>query len=194
MARAHVGDDGHARTRHLGKPLDLVGMVHAHLHHEHLCVGGSLEQRDGHANEVVVVAGRGVDLEAGGEGCLEHILGGGLAHRPRHAHDAPILPRAPPRGEAQHELAGVVGVGAKYRGAGLGGLGEQGLARLAREHDGRRARLERLGHEVVAVDALAAEGDEEPVSGDLPRVDRDARDARVTGAGNERAAGGRDDI
>ena len=105
------------------------------------------------------------------EGGGAHVLGGGLPHRARHAHHGPLgIGSAPGGGEVEHELLGIV---IRYahdgsivragqldeRIVGGTGHGDAGGARL----DGGRA-------VVVAVHALAGEGDEERAGARLARV------------------------
>ena len=174
VARADVGDDGDVRAGAGGQARELALVVHAHLGHDDLV--GRLGAEDGQrqADQVVEVAGGSVGAVARGEALGQHILSRGLTHRARHADDLPLrVAPAPEAGEPQHELLGVVALGAQDAGALLACQGEE-LRGGLRGHDDRdRSGLDGLRGEAVAVDALAAEAHEDRALAHLARVGRD---------------------
>ena len=194
MAGPDVRDRGDARARAFCEAIDLAGVVHAHLDDEDLRRGGGLEQRDGHANQVVEVTGGGVDLVLGAEGGGEHLLGGGLAHRTRHANDAPVLPRAPPLGKTEHELRAVVICGTDDGAARLECGSLDLRSNLARDGDDAGAGSDGVGDVVVSVNVLAGERDEQPALAHASGVDGDAGEGLLARAADKRGPGGRADV
>ena len=174
MARPDVGDDRERGPAGRGEAIDLVRVVHAELADEHLGVLGRREHREREADEVVEVAGGGVDAGAGGDARAEHVLGRGLAHRPRHADDGPggMAPTPLPR-EAQEELLAVVVLGAQHGTPARTRGVEHVRGHVGARDDGTRTGRHRPGEIGVAVHLLASEGDEDRAGLDGARVDDD---------------------
>ena len=151
-----VGGLGAAR-----QALDLAQRVHAHLKHHDLGVARSGQNGEGHADEAVVVAARGVDAVARREQGAQHVLCGGLANGAGDTYHGAAHARSITLRQAQEELGGVVrgedGALVIVR------LPYQLARRLAGQNDARRTRLDRLGSVVVAIDALAREGDKDGI-------------------------------
>ena len=181
VAHADVGDGGEHGTRGARHPIDLAEAVHAHLEHEGLRVCGGIEQREGHADEVVVVARRGVRAIPCGERGGKHVLRGGLSHGARHAGDDPIrMEGALVGGQAQEELLAIVALCAQERATVVARIGYGLLAGGVGEHDGRRAGLEGLERIEVAVAPLPLECHEQGSRCGLAGIDdRLARDDRI---------------
>ena len=115
-----------------------------------------------------------MDAGAGGDARAKHVLGGGLAHRPRHADDGPggMAPTPLPR-EAQEELLAVVVLGAQHGAPALARGVEHVRGHVGTRDDGTRTGRDRPGEIGIAVHLLAFEGDEDRAGLDGARVDDD---------------------
>ena len=160
-------------------------VVHAQLNGGNAVALAQTEQRERQADVVVEIAG-------GGKGVFgapvlaqyrgDHFLHRGLAVRTGDGNERNVKAAAPVRGQAAKAAPGVSHHDARQ--AGLHGL----IARLLVDH--RRDGTSRLGRteEMVAVEIVAAQGDEQRAGGYRARVGRDRAETHV-GAAAARAQG-----
>src|SRR5690606_4473259 len=170
-----IVDERDPRLRDAGEPGDLARAVHAELDHRGSMAGPQAEDRQGHPDLVVEVAGRrqpALATECAGQDRREHLLDRGLAVAPgdrdHHRLEAPapaageFAQCAPGVGHAQHRWPQAVDV--------------------ALDHHGARPPLARGRGEVVPIEALAPKRDEELPGKQLARVGAHARDRLVAPA------------
>ena len=162
---ADVGQDAVVGLGDRGQQGDFAASAGSHLDHAEPCVAGHGEQRERHADVVVEVTARGVDLEAFGQHAAHQLLGRGLAVAARYGEYRDRQPAAvfacqllqcPERVADQHHT--VVGDGCRVVHDGIG-----------------RAFFQRLRREAVAVERRAAQGEEDGISPDVARVGGDVR-------------------
>ncbi len=166
VALAHGGDDRDVGAGDPGEGRDLAGLVGAQLEDHDLGVVGDGEEREGHPDAVVQVALGGVDPARRREGRRRHVLRGGLARRSGDGDDGRLQGLPAMCGETAEGHEGVVdGVQSGRRREAGGGV---------RHHGAQGATGEGVGHEVVAVEALADEGDVEVSLADRSGVGGDA--------------------
>ena len=156
MGRADVGDHRQIGAGTAAESLDFTQAPHAHLHHHGRLVRGRLQQGEGHADVVVLIAAGGPHFPEGGQGRANQFPGGGFAGRAGHRHHR-SRELAPP--EASQLLVGQQGVWHQPEGHGARqgayGSGRQ-LLRLGQQGDGTG--LEGGGEEGMAVKTLAHQG------------------------------------
>ena len=151
MGRAHVGNHGQIRFAAAAEPFDFAQAPHAHLHHHRPVLARRLEQGQGHADVVVLVALAGPHGPSGGQHGPEQFAGGGLAGRTGHRQHRGGQLAAPQQAQRLVSRQGVVyqPVG-QARGDGLGSIPL---------HQGRLGpKASGFGQERVAVKAFAHQG------------------------------------
>ena len=165
VCTADVGQDAVVGLGDRGQQGDLAAGAGSHFDHAELRVAGHGEQRERHADVVVEVAARGVDLEAFGQHAAHQFLGRGLAVAARYGEYRDRQPAAvfacqllqrPERVADQHHT--LVGDGCRVVHDGIG-----------------RAFVQRLRREAVAVERRAAQGEKDGISPDVARVCGDVR-------------------
>lgn len=180
MGGADVGDHGHVRFGATAQPLNLPQAPHAHLHHQGTGGGIGLEQGEGGAHIVVLIAAAGHHRPEGGQGGADQFAGGGLAGRTGHRHHGHRKLAAPeatelliglqgvihePQGPAQSahslQLVGAQAVALGHGGGGSAGQGglQKAMAIKAFPHQ---------GHEQGAGKISAAVGAHGPQAGGAP--------------------------
>ena len=144
-------------------------MVHAHLEHQDLGIGGSAQHRERHADQVVVIALGRPDAVALGEHRGKYVLGRCLADRTGNANDQTAKLQAIRMRQEQQKLLGII---RQQDGAALV-LCQRNQLRvgLVRHHDGAGTRLDSTGSKVIAIDFFTREGDKDRPLLDLTRVD-----------------------
>ena len=160
VARAHIGDAGKGRLCAARHARNLAGVVHAHLEDENLGVFGRGEHRKRKTKKVIEVAGRRMDAALGRESGTEKVLGRGLAHRARDAHDKPLgMAGAPLGGKLHEEGFAIVVRCAKNGTTALGRCLKKTLGRFCGKDDRTCSGINRGARESVAVNTLAGKGD-----------------------------------
>lgn len=84
VGRTHIGNHGQIGFAAAAEPLDFAQAPHAHLHHHRPVLARRLEQGQGDADVVVLVALAGPHGPGGGEHGAEQFPGGGFAGRTGH--------------------------------------------------------------------------------------------------------------
>ena len=172
VGHADAGDDAHIGAGALCQTLDLTGVAHAHLHDSVLRIPADAEHGAGQAQLIVLVA-LGLDCIAKArDGGVGHLLGGGLAHTAGDAHHLRVELAAVVRAHDHH---GVVAVGADNR-----PFSRDALHRMV-EDDIGRALFQRLGREIVAVEALTGESHKDAAGADLAAVGGHEADGLAVG-------------
>ena len=163
MGAAHVGDKAEVGVGDATEVGNLARMTGPHLDDGNLCVGGDGEEREGHTEVVVKIAGGGVGAVAFGQDGVDKLLGGGLAVG---AGDAE---------EGDGELAAVVSGQLLQGGEHVWHHDASVVDFVLRVADNAKSGtlFESLGREGIAVEGLALEGEEEAAGGNTPRVGSD---------------------
>ena len=160
---------GDVWAHHARQPGHLAEIADAHLDHGDLVRVVELEQRPRHAQLVVEVLLRLVNVEPRREHRREHLLRRRLADAAGHAHDGDVKPRAVPRGQRPDRAQRRV-----HAHAGL--LVRPGIA-LGQAAG--RARAQAVRHEVVAVGARAGKGHEQRARLHFAAVAGDKRNSSI---------------
>lgn len=164
MGAAHIGDESKVWVGDAAEVGNLAGMAGPHLYDGNLCVGGDGEEREGHTEVVVEVAGGGMGAVAFGQDGVDKFLGSGLAVGASNAY------------EGDRELAAVVS-GKLLKGGEHVWHHDASVVdfvlRVADDAKGGTL-FQCLGRESVAVEGLPLEGEEEAAGGNLPRVGGDS--------------------
>ncbi len=171
MHRRDGGDDGDVRARQSRQRLDLAGVVHPHFQHGVLRVRRTARERQRHAPMIVVGRDRRMGLAVFGEREPQRFLGAGFADR---AGDADHLRRRarPRRGGERAQRLEHVGHDQKRR------VRRQLRAPVRRDHRESGLGRERRAHELMAVAAVAGEGEERFARRDGAGIDREPGDRR----------------
>jgi hypothetical protein len=155
-----VVDQRHRRARHARHAGDLARVVHAELEHRGAVPGRQPEHGQRHADLVVQVAARsqaGVVAVRGRQDRGQHLLDRGLAVAAGHRDHRQREAGAPGGGQVGERRQRVVDHQHRHRHRRRGRPGQRPAVHQQRA--GTRA--QRLGDEFVAVEALAAQRDEE---------------------------------
>ncbi|EXI77992.1 MAG: hypothetical protein AW12_03079 [Candidatus Accumulibacter sp. BA-94] len=168
----HHGDAGASDSGQIG---DLARMIHPHLDDRGAMRRVQLEQGERQTDVVVEVAlgGQHRAVESDLQDARDHLLGGGLAIAAGH------------RQQRQREAIAPVGRQRTQRQAGLGNpkqgqtSDQQAIGAVCRHHRGSGATRHRRGEVVVAVEMLAAQGDEQLARGNCPTVGRHAAEGHI---------------
>ena len=147
-------------------------MAHAHLHDSVLRIPADAEHGTGQAQLIVLVA-LGLDgIAKARDGGVGHLLGGGLAHAAGDAHYFRVELAAV---VCAHDHHGMVAVGADHR-----PFSRDTIHRMV-EDDIGRALFQRLGREIVAVEALTGESHKDAAGADLAAVGGHEADGLAVG-------------
>ena len=107
VGRMHVGEDPDGGASNPGEAVNFAEGVHAHLHHRGFVGAFQLQERQGHADEIVQVQPVFQDPEGGRQGGGDHLLGGGLAATAGDAHHRDREAAAPGLGQVAQGREGV---------------------------------------------------------------------------------------
>ena len=168
---ADVGDHRHGGFGGAAEAVDLAEAPHAHLHHHGPGVGTGLEQGEGHADVVVLVAAAGHHRPQGGQGGADQLAGGGLAGGAGHRHHRGLEVASV---QQRHLLVGVEGVIDEP----VEQTGRHGFGAVALHQGPLGAALQRLIQEAVAIEALPHQGNEQLPGGQLTAVGADGTHRR----------------
>ena len=187
MRFAHVRPDTDVGFGDRHQRANLSGCTHAQFHDRHLRTRPQLEQRQRQADVIVQVAlvpERPVPQRQKRRG---HFLRRRLSRAAGDRHDARArLPANIPRQRLQRPR-GVLHFDHDRRRAHRRSLARRFHAVRAVDHDARRATSDRARDEVVAVEALAMNGEEQVAGLHRPRIDAHRVDPRVGAACREAA-------
>jgi hypothetical protein len=167
------GDDRNVGPREIGQVGDLAGVVHAHLDDRVDGVRRQARERERHAPLIVQIARARMRLGLRGQGRGQHFLGAGLADAAGDTHDLRAGARA---GGARQRVEGAFDIRhenhGRIRGHTVGMPRDEGCDGAGRE---------RLGDEVMTIEAHALDGDEEIARHERSTVDGHAarRECRV---------------
>ena len=161
VGHADAGDDAHIRAGAAAQPLDLAQVAHAHLDDGIFGLVSDAEHRAGQAQLIVLVA-LGLDgIAEALDGSIAHLLGGGLAHAARHAHDSGVELAAV---VGPHHHHGMIAVRAEH-----GLFRRDALDRVVQHHT-EGPGFQCLGCKVVAVESFARKGYKDTAGADLAAV------------------------
>ena len=107
VGRMDVGEHPDGGAGDPGEAVNFAEGVHAHLHHRGFVGPLQLQEREGHADEVVQVQPVFQDPEGRGQGGGDHLLGGGLAATAGDAHHRHPEPAPPGLGQVAQGRQGV---------------------------------------------------------------------------------------
>ena len=172
---ADVGPHADVRLGDADQRADFAGVIHAQLDDRDVRLVPQLEQRERQADVVVEIPLVPEHAVPRAQELRRHFLRRGLAGAAGDRHDS-ARRRRRRTSRATSCSATVVSVDADEHRAVRRAIAAARLTSSGQRVDqhSRRAACERVGDELVAVEPLAANGDEEVARGQRPRVDRDA--------------------
>ena len=169
---ADVGDDAPVGRGDAGKRGDFAAVVHAHFNDGEFVLGLEAQQLQRQAECVVEISLRLEHVELCGERGGDGFLGGGFAGRAGDGDDALAPLAANMGGEGLQGEQRIFGDEKRHGESCVGQRGDAG----ARDDRGHGSALDGSGDVIVAIEALAADGEEELAGRDGARVDGVAGD------------------
>ena len=152
VRRAHVGDHAPVGRGDARQGGDLAGVIHAHLDDGDFVLRREAQQLQGQAEAVVEIALGLEDVELCAQRRGHGFLGGGFSRRAGDGDDEPAPLAANMRGQRLQREERIFGDEKRTGERGIG----QGSDARARHDGGDGSALERGGHKVMAIEALAA--------------------------------------